>query len=109
MSESILDVAKEALEVYRSYTEIGSKLDVLKKKLRDDAAGSTKKFIVEGFGEIHVSSPSPGSTKSVFVLDESVLAKSDDLKKKLLEKGVIIKKSKSSPPSAAKVTISPNV
>jgi hypothetical protein len=107
MSES--DMAKTALELYAKYTKIGEELEATKVLLRSAAGGSKKEIIVEGLGKINISAPSAGSTRTVLVLDEEVLAKAADLKNKLLEKGVIRKETKSSNPSAAKVTISLNV
>ena len=107
MSES--DMAKTALKLYAKYTQIEEELDAVKVLLRGAAGGSKKEIVVEGLGKVNISAPSVGSTKTVLVLDESVLAKYADLKNKLLEKGIICEESKTSKPSAAKVTISLNV
>lgn len=104
-----LEVARTTFEVFNSYTEIDKKLNALKEKLREYAAGSKKEIIVEGVGKINVSSPSAGSSSSVLTINEDLLSKSSELKKKLLEKGIIYEKNKVRSPSAASVTITPNV
>jgi hypothetical protein len=109
VESEVMEVAKEAFEVFSDYNKAEERLNVLKGKLREYAAGAKKSIVVKGVGEITISSPSKGSSKLVLKINEDVLSKSGELKKKLMEKGVISEEKKVVSPSVASVKIIPNV
>ena len=104
-------VATEALEIQKSVNELTAQLEEKKVQLRSVANGEILKIVVPGCGEVSVSRPRTGGQKTGtrVKLNEERLNLVPDLKKRLLEKGVIVEEDIISTSAAASVSIKPNV
>lgn len=103
------ELARSALSLQADINKFTEQLKARKEELRDLANGHKKEIVVEGVGKINISAPFGGSETPVLIFDEERLNQSPELRKKLIEKGVAKEDVKKVAPSAAKVTIKPNV
>ena len=105
------ETARNALELHVQITDLTSKLTDCKDELRRIAAGETLKIAVPGVGEVSVSKPRKGGniTGTKMALDEDKLNAAPDLKKKMIDKGLIIVSDIISTPASASITLKPNV
>lgn len=108
-SEDSRLAAKCALELTKEIGILTAQLDAKKEFLRILADGKLCNVIVEGLGEIVISSPrDKGAPVNILVLNQDKLNEIPELKKKLLEKGILTQETKQSPAAKASVTIKLN-
>lgn len=99
----------QALELTKKLQDLSTELDALKDKLRHSANGNKMHLVIAGLGEITVSKPREGGVKTgvKYSLNEDKL--SDDLRRKLLEKDIIVQKDVISVAAKASVSLKLNV
>lgn len=104
-------IATEALEIQKRIIALTADLDAKKAQLRNIANGEALKITIPNVGTVSVSRPRVAGEKTgtKIKLDEDRLNLVPELKKKLLDKGVIVEEDIISTAAAASVTIKPNV
>ena len=108
-SEDSRLAAKCALELSKEIGILTTQLDAKKEFLRLLADGKLSNIIVEGLGEVIISSPrKAGTPTKILVLNQDKLNEDPELKKKLLEKGILSEEQKQTPAAKASVTIKLN-
>lgn len=110
-SQNIEQVAKLALELYKSLEDMNRQMDTYKAQIREYANQKQATIVVPGVGSISISKPrQAGPPQTILKLSEEVLDKNAELKKKLIEKGIIIETTKNgSPAAAASISFKVNV
>lgn len=101
-------LAERAIKIYKEIQTLTSQLDTFKEQLRLHADGKTTTIDIIGAGSITVSKPKSESTKTVLSISEDTLNKNIELRNKLIQKGIILETTKTTPPSAASVTFKLN-
>ncbi len=102
-------LATEALALKVQLEVLNKSLEDKKEELRQLANGEALEIEIKGQGVVRVTKPRAASQETIIVINEDKLDKAQDLREKLLQKGVLERKIKKSPPAKASVVIEPNV
>lgn len=103
------DIAREVLKIYRQIEELKKPLEDYKDSLRTIANGETIDIIIEQLGKVSITKPRSSSEKTVIEINESKINSNKELKKVLLDKGIITEEIVKTQASKASVNIKPNV
>jgi hypothetical protein len=103
------DIAREVLKIYRQIEELKKPLENYKDSLRDIANGETIDIIIEQLGKVSITKPRAPSEKTVLEINETKINANKELKKILLDKGIITEEIVKTQASKASVNIKPNV
>lgn len=102
-------LASRAITIQAKINALSEALDTVKDELRGAAGGNTKTIIVPDKGKVHIAKASEKTTTIVLTVDESRLDENAALKQKMLDKGIIVQKTKTTGGGIPAVTIKPNV
>lgn len=102
-------IATELLKIYKQIEELKKPLEDYKDTLRTLAKGDNLDIIVEELGKVTITKPRESTEKIVLELNTAKIDSNKELKKLLLEKGMISEAVVKSPPAKASVNIKPNV
>lgn len=104
-----LKLASRAITIQAKINALNEALDIVKDELRGAASGGTKTIIVPDKGKVHIAKASEKTTTIVLSVDEVKLAENAALRQKMLDKGIIVQKTKTTGGGIPAVTIKPNV
>lgn len=102
-------ICSQMLDIQGEIDALAKELDELKTQVRDLAGGDTWTCDVPGKGSVLVSKPRESEDKIVTTLNEDKLNEFPDLRKKLLDKGMITEKTVKGSVSKAAVAVKRNV
>ena len=102
-------IATELLKIYKQIEDLKKPLEDYKDTLRTLAKGDNLDIIVEQLGKVTITKPRESTEKIVLELNTAKIDSNKELKKLLLEKGMISEAVVKSPPAKASVNIKPNV
>ena len=102
-------IATELLKIYKQIEDLKKPLEDYKDTLRTLAKGDNLDIIVEQLGKVTITKPRESTEKIVLELNTAKIDSNKELKKILLEKGMISEAVVKSPPAKASVNIKPNV
>lgn len=103
------DIAKEVLKIYKQIEELQKPLEAYKEDLREIANGDNLDIIIEALGKVSITKPRDSVEKTVMEINETKINANKDLKKLLLEKGIVKEETIKTKPVKASVNIKPNV
>lgn len=103
------DIAKEMLLLHRQINELQRPLEEYKELLRGLADGDNLDIIIESLGRVIVTKPRDSVEKTVLELNESKINSNKEIKRLLIDKGILTEELVKSKPAKASVTIKPNV
>jgi hypothetical protein len=102
-------VATELLKIYKQIEDLKKPLEDYKNTLRALANGDNLDIIIEQLGKVTITKPRESTEKIVLELNATKIDSNKELKKLLIEKGMISEAVVKSPPAKASVNIKPNV
>jgi hypothetical protein len=97
------------LKIHKQIEDLKKPLEDYKDTLRTLAKGDNLDIIVEQLGKVTITKPRESTEKIVLELNTAKIDSNKELKKILLEKGMISEAVVKSPPAKASVNIKPNV
>lgn len=103
------EIAKEMLLLHKQIDELQKPLDEYKELLRKIANGDNLDIIIESLGRVIVTKPRESVEKTVFELNEQKINSNKEIKKLLIERGILTEESIKTKPAKASVNIKPNV
>ena len=103
------DIAREVLKIYKQIEDLKKPLEDYKDSLRTMANGEKIDIIIEQLGKVSITKPRDQSEKTIIEINESKINANKELKKVLLDKGIITEGIVKTQASKASVNIKPNV
>jgi hypothetical protein len=103
------EIAKEVLKIYKQIEDLKVPLEAYKDSLRDMANGQILDIVIDSLGKVSITKPRESVEKIILGLNESKINANKDLKKMLIDKGIITEETTKTSPAKASVNIKPNV